>query len=243
MNTVLLAATIFASAVAIAASIALLVFWQAFRDDRRRSHARVAALRQMAGDNEPAAAVDVPPIDVCDLMGPDTGPVGRSMFSEEPAPSPWGRRLAAAAAVAVVVAIGAYILVPRQSPASAASAVRTESVAAAPLELLSLRDAQEDGRLTITGLVQNPRGGAPRSRIIATAFVFAADGTFLASGRAPLDFSTLAPGDESPFVITIPVKGGVARYRVGFRSEDGNVIGHVDRRAAGTLARSEEDRS
>jgi hypothetical protein len=75
---------------------------------------------------------------------------------------------------------------------------------------------------------------------VATAFVFAADGTFLASGRAPLDFSTLAPGDESPFVITIPVKGAVARYRVGFRSEDGQVIGHVDRRATATLARSQD---
>jgi hypothetical protein len=110
----------------------------------------------------------------------------------------------------------------------------------APLELLSLRDSQEDSRLTVTGLVQNPRAGAPLNRVVATAFVFAADGTFLASGRAPLDFSTLAPGDESPFVITIPVKGTVARYRVGFRNEEGHVIGHVDRRSTGTLARSEE---
>jgi hypothetical protein len=243
MNTVLLATTIFASAVALAASIALFVFWRTFHDEQRRSHARVAALRQMAGDVQPAARVDVPPIDVYDLMAADAGPVGRSMFSEEARPSPWGHRLAAAAAVAVVVAIGGYILVPRHSRASNASTVRAGSAAAAPLELLSLRDAQEDGRLTITGLVQNPRAGTPLTRVVATAFVFAADGTFLASGRAPLDFSTLAPGDESPFVITIPVKGGVARYRVGFRSEDGNVIGHVDRRAAGTLARSEEDQS
>ena len=240
MNTVLLATTLFATAVAVAASIALFV---SFRDERRRSQARVAALQQMAGSVEPAASIDVSPIDVYDLIAPDEGPVPRSMFSGETADSPWGRRLAAAAGVAALVAIAGYILVPRHSATSSLPPGHADLGPSAPLELLSLRDAQEGGRLTITGLVQNPRAGAPLTRIVATAFVFAADGTFLASGRAPLDFSTLAPGDESPFVITIPVKAGVARYRVGFRSEDGNVIGHVDRRAAGTLARGAEDQS
>ena len=239
MNTVLLVTTIFASAVAVAASIALFV---AFRDERRRSQARVALLQQMAGRVERIAQVDVPPIDFDDLVASDEPPATRPMFADGTAASPWGRRFAAAAAVAVVVAIGGYVLVPRHSPASVTSAAKAGSTPTAPLELLSLRDAQGEGRLTITGLVQNPRAGAPLNRIVATAFVFGADGTFLASGRAPLDFSTLAPGDESPFVITIPVKGAVARYRVGFRSEDGQVIGHVDRRAAGTLARSEDER-
>ena len=96
-----------------------------------------------------------------------------------------------------------------------------------PLQLLSLRHNQEEGRLVITGLVQNPRAGLPLSKVIATAFLFSADGTFLASGRAPLDFSTLAAGDESPFVLTVPVKAPVARYRVGFRGEDGRVIAHT----------------
>ena len=66
--------------------------------------------------------------------------------------------------------------------------------------------------------------------------LFDSDGTFLASGRAPLDFTVLRPGDESGFVITVPVKAPVARYRVGFRNEDGHVIGHIDRRTAATLA-------
>jgi hypothetical protein len=91
--------------------------------------------------------------------------------------------------------------------------------------------------LKITGLVQNPRQGAPLTRITATAMLFGSDGTFLASGRAPLDFSTLRPGDESGFVITVPVSAPVARYRVGFRAEDGRIIGHVDRRLTGTIAR------
>ena len=237
MNTLLLATTIFASAVAIAASIALFV---AFRDERRRSQARVAALRQMASGIDPIEDVHVLPIDVDDLIAADDSPSARPMFSEGSASTPWGRRLAAAAAVAFVVAIGGYILVPRHSSGSAGPSQTAAPTPAAPLELLSLRNAQDKGNLTITGLVQNPRAGAPLNRIVATAFVFGADGTFLASGRAPLDFSTLAPGDESPFVITVPVKGKVARSRVGFRNEDGHVVGHVDRRATGTLARSED---
>jgi hypothetical protein len=100
-----------------------------------------------------------------------------------------------------------------------------------------LRHTQEADTLTITGLVQNPRGAASLSRVTATVFLFAPDGTFLTSGRGPLDFSTLAAGDESPFVLAVPVRGTVARYRIGFRGEDGRVIAHVDRRANGSMAR------
>jgi len=46
----------------------------------------------------------------------------------------------------------------------------------------------------------------------------------------PLDFTSLTPGDESPFVIRVPVSGEVSRYRVGFRGPDDRVVGHVDRR-------------
>jgi hypothetical protein len=106
----------------------------------------------------------------------------------------------------------------------------------APLELVSLRHTQAPQQLVISGLVQNPRSGAPMSHVVATAFVFGPDGGFLTSSRAPLDFTTLAPGDESAFVINVPVTGQVARYRIGFRTEDGRVIEHVDKRAPDALA-------
>src|SRR5262249_57806591 len=106
-------------------------------------------------------------------------------------------------------------------------------------ELISLKHTQEQNGLTISGLVQNPRTGATLSQITATAFLFSADGTFLTSGRAPLDFTTLAAGDESPFVINVPVTGAVARYRVSFRDQTGRVIGHIDRRNNGAVARVE----
>ena len=175
--------------------------------------------------------------------------LGRSGFSvvgvpnlfAPPTPvSPAGRRFVVAAALAAVV-FATWLAVISTRP-RAATPVLTQAKAApaaapAPLELLSLRHTQQDSGLTITGLVQNPRGGAYVSRVDATVAVFGSDGAALASGRAPLDFTTLAPGDESPFVVTIPISGPVARYRVGFRTEDDAVISHVDRRGPDALAR------
>lgn len=232
MNTILLLTTICAVAVAVAAGMALVL---AYRQEKRRSEARVMALQQMAADvDDPIAPASIA-FDDFDT-GNEVTPL-RPMFTGEREPAPWGRRLAAAAAMASLVFVAGYVLLPRGAEAPARS---SGSTTPAPLELLSLRHTPEAGRLVITGLVQNPRTGAPLARVVATAFLFGADGTFLASGRAPLDFSTLAAGDESPFIVAVPVKSPVARYRVGFRSEDGQVIAHVDRRAAGTLARTGE---
>jgi hypothetical protein len=37
-------------------------------------------------------------------------------------------------------------------------------------------------------------------------------------------------------VVSVPVNGAVSRYRVGFRTDDGRVISHVDRRTPESLA-------
>jgi hypothetical protein len=135
-----------------------------------------------------------------------------------------------AAGLAVVVAIAGYALLPAR--AAAPQAVST----VAPLELLALKHTQEGTTLTISGSVRNPRSGAAQAQVFATAVLFGPDGNFLTSGRSALDFTSLAPGDESPFLIAVPVTGTVARYRIGFRGADGTVIAHVDRRADGTTA-------
>jgi hypothetical protein len=85
-------------------------------------------------------------------------------------------------------------------------------------------------RLTVTGLVRNG-GSSPTDRLIAVVFLFDRNGDFVASGRAPLEFVALAPGDESPFRVSVPAVGEVGRYRVSFRTEAGGVR-HVDRRQA-----------
>lgn len=165
------------------------------------------------------------------------------LFEEADAPSPWGPRFAVIGTLAAVVMIVAVLLSAAHkgatpSQTSAAPAQQPAVLASAPLELISLRHAQEPQRLVITGLVQNPRNGAPISHVVATAFLFGSDGAFLTSSRAPLDFTTLSPGDESSFVINAPVTGQVARYRVSFRTDDGRVIEHVDKRAPDAIARN-----
>jgi hypothetical protein len=153
------------------------------------------------------------------------------LFSGPARSSPWRTRLAVSAGLAAVLWGAGYLLLsPGSRSVPDSRTVKTEAAVAAPLELLSLGHAQQHATLSVSGVVQNPRTGAPLTRVVATAIAFSADGAFLASGRAPLDFTSLAPGTESPFVVQIPVTGTVARYRVGFRAEDGGVIAHVDKR-------------
>jgi hypothetical protein len=239
------------------------------RDERRRSAARVAALSDMAAIDPPSPAPAAPvgaeeprwrhakregkatppkriePLDDYDLSA-DRAPIALGeMFVEPDRRSPWAGRLGVAAAIAVLVAGAALGVTARRPAPDSDTSSEAQPQAAAPsspgsLELLSLQHSQKGETLTITGQVQNPRAGAPLAKISVTAFLFGADGTFLASGRTPLDFTLLAPGDESGFVLAIPVNGPVARYRIGFRGEDGRVIGHVDRRDRSTIASNDK---
>ncbi|PYR90962.1 MAG: hypothetical protein DMF84_18585 [Acidobacteria bacterium] len=178
-----------------------------------------------------------------DLTLRDTRVAGATIFAErEPSSSPWGTRIAVmsglALAVAAVVLFGLAAR-ERGEEATPRQVTRPDAAtlpAAPEIELLSLHDTRQPGTLTITGLVQNPRGGAMLTRVTVTAFAFDESGAFLASGRALLDITALAPGDESPFVVTVPVSENVARYRVGFRGDDGRVIAHIDRRQQGAVA-------
>ena len=151
------------------------------------------------------------------------------MFRTEPGASLQGRPLIKAAVVgvmAVTVVVAAAMGNRSTGAATAASAVRRT----VPLELMSMRHSREGTTLTVTGLVRNPPGGAAARRVTAVVFAFDRSGGFTASGRAPLDFLVLEPGEESPFVVTIPNVTDVAKYRVSFRTEHG-MMRHVDRRA------------
>jgi hypothetical protein len=164
-----------------------------------------------------------------------------TMFaSKEPRRMPIGRWLALAAA-GLVIAAGAgtvYALNNGDWLASISSLThrgdRGEMIAVSarqPLELLSLRHSiDETGAFIVTGLVQNPDEGGMLRDVVATVFLFDAQGRYFASGRAKLDISTLNAGEESPFVVKIPKAAAVSRYRVGFRLDNGGVVAHVDRR-------------
>jgi hypothetical protein len=141
---------------------------------------------------------------------------------------------AGALALAAVIALsfgGAFTSGQQPAEETTASVAGPATATAAPLALLALRHEQSaDGTLVISGIVRNPAGSAPRQRLFAAASLVDAEGGLVATARAPLDFTILAPGEESPFVVRVSGANGVARYRIGFRDAEGASVAHLDRR-------------
>ncbi|MGH9349189.1 MAG: hypothetical protein ACRD26_18195 [Vicinamibacterales bacterium] len=192
--------------------------WRLRRDERLRSEARVAALSSAIDAAEPA------------FHSP------RAAHATMPVPGLFASELSAAARgtpmirLAAGVAMALVMLVAVAMSNRGAAGVGTGPREPAPLELVSMRHERERDTLRVLGLVRNPPGSGDMTHVSAVVFAFNRAGAFVASGRAALDFTTLEPGDESPFVVTIPGVADVGRYRVSFRTEAG-VVRHVDRRA------------
>lgn len=262
MDSTLIGVTLLSMTMASALSV---IVWRMLRVERRRSDARVMALAELAAHDPPVAVAHHHPREIHredapqreraaapparavapapDLTLRETAGAAATMFAQhEPSSSPWGTRIAVmsglglAMAALVLLGLTARERTTESTPRRGAQPVAAAAPAAVGLELLSLHDTRQPGTLTITGLVQNPREGAMLTRVTVTAFAFDESGAFLASGRALLDITALGPGDESPFVVTVPVTETVARYRIGFRGDDGRVIAHIDRRQQGAMA-------
>lgn len=205
------------------------VVWQMKRDAQERGDARVAALEADIEGRRPASmSFDWPVGHRGDDAGANVGEVGE-IFGTNREDVGHGRNLGpAVAAAALVLAslVGGLLLVGPGTRSSASSRAQPE----APIELLSLRHERKGEQLTVTGFARNPVHATPVERLTAVVFFFDAAGTFLASGRAPLDFTRLEPGDESPFTVSAAVPETVRRYRVSFRRETGGAAPHVDRR-------------
>jgi hypothetical protein len=227
--------TITAISLFLAIALGLIVF-KLLREERLRSEARVALLTSAVGERPvrthreaaPQPASRVPP-----------SVASGELFVVAEDESPWRQRFGAALAVGALMVLVGYGLTWIGS--SSSSAARETAATEAPLELVSLQHAFEGGTFAISGTVLNPRHGAPVAQPSVTASLFAPDGSLLATQQSALDYATLAPGDESGFVIKIPMKGAVSRYRVGFRRPDGSVIAHVDRRTDGASVRNAAD--
>jgi len=258
METTLVVITLVSLALASAMSLRT---WRMVALDRRRESARVAALVDLAGEDDglligqdpgperPGTPGEAPAVSGLFLNvegGAAQAPpdeTGSDLFAARERESPAGRRFLAIVTVAAVMAIGVGALMFAGSEPTAGSATQAIASAAAPadpaavgtagvpLELMSLRHDREGEKLTITGLVINPRHGARVERASVVVFVFDQAGTFVASGRALIDYTRLDPGDESPFVVTVIAPGTIGKYRVGFRGQDGAVVSHVDRRS------------
>ena len=217
--------TITAISLFLAIAMGLIVF-KLLREERLRSEARVALLTSAVGERPPRAA-RVP-----------SSIASGELFVVAEDDSPWRQRFGAALAVGLLMVLVGYgVTWISSSPPPTQEAAATPG----PLELVALQHAFEEGTFVISGTVINPRDGAAVAQPSVTGSAFAADGSLLATQQSALEYATLAPGDESGFVIKIPVKGAVSRYRVGFRRPDGSVIAHVDRRTDGSSARNAAD--
>jgi len=185
--------------------------WRIGREEREREQARIAALSDAMTPFLPE--------------NPLRGAVAVGSVFERTAEGLRGRpviRVAAGVLTLVIVAGGAFV----SSWTSGAESPKPT----APLELMSMRYQRQGTTLTVSGLVKNPSSGLAVNDVTAVVFAFNRNGAFVSSGRAPLDFSALAPGDESPFIVNVPNVTDVARYRVTFRSGDA-VVRHIDRRS------------
>ena len=205
--------TLLTIASSLAAAGAAIATWRLWRRERERSDARVAALAAMVDPDR------------------DEAPV---LFSATPAAFGHDHPLLKVAAgfVLVVTVILTVALVTGDEGARP----EPDRHAGVPLALLSMRHERSGGTFTVTGLVRN-EAATPAGAVVATVLVFDRNGTFLASGRAPLDSTTLLPGEESPFRVAVPDVEEPARYRVTFRNDAGTVR-HLDRRGGrnGTIA-------
>jgi hypothetical protein len=130
-----------------------------------------------------------------------------------------------AAALAIVLSAGPRSVAHDKGAAPVAAPVP----APVPLELVALGHERDGDRLTVRGVVRNPAAGAEIDGITAVVFLFNRDGGFLASGRMPVESSSLQPGGETTFAVTVPGASDVGRYRVSFRTDD-RIVPHVDRR-------------
>ena len=215
METMLWVVVIVASALALGLA---LFAWRLFRRDRHRTGARAAMLRQLAFEPDAPLLPDLPAHDV--LRATPVTTWEPAVHTRAPS-----RGWMPALGVLLLLALGAGTVYGLYRPGTVEARAQT-----LPLDLLSLSHRLEADALVVTGLIQNPRGGRPVPRVMAVVYVFNAQGEYTASGKAALEFAPLAPGAESPFVVRIPATEGVTRFRVGFRAEDGSVVGHIDRR-------------
>jgi hypothetical protein len=185
--------------------------WRVGREDRERSAARVEALGNAM---EPVSHGER--IAVGSVFEPGEGLSSRPMI----------RAIVGgvmALAIVIVAIVGMY--------GSRTTAASTKGIGSNPLELISMRHQREGTTLTVSGLVRNPGTGAPVNGLTAVVFVFDHGGGFVASGRSPVEFSTLVPGEETPFTVAVSNVSDVARYRISFRTGQG-LVRHVDRRSA-----------
>lgn len=235
MDSLLLMATLVSL---LLGTVMAVIAWRLLRQNAERRAARVEALQSLA---EPLESTSLDPAIVrTDLRFTDEPAAGARLFTlpEGMPESRWQARLALALALAACVGVPYALYQMGVFSAIASAAPAGEAL---PLELMSLRHTvDEHGGFTVTGLVQNPKGGRKTNGLVAVVYLFDDAGRFMATGRAAVDVPSLQAGEEATFAVTIPKTAGVGKYRVGFRLAEGGVVSHVDRRGQTPVGTSED---
>lgn len=215
------------------ALVSLGALYRVWARDRLRAQARVAALAAEIGALDPAEPLS--PGAATDLKFLDAVAAGETPGANS------GRRLlvalcCSALAVGLIVALGAAVRTSGSTAASrgASMPARQATARAQPasgplLSLLSIHQRREESRLVVSGLVKNV-SAAPLAHVSAVVMLYDRTGAYLDSGRAPLEFTLVPPGAESPFSVEAREADRAARIRISFRTADGLPIAHVDGR-------------
>ena len=192
------------------------------RAEREREEASVELLMKLAAEGQP---IDEPV-------------AAGGLFVPRDTESPWLNRLGAAAACAALIAAIGLVF----AFGSGRDLMKPETVLAArtPLELVALEHTEEGHELVIHGVVQNPQPSRTLRGVVANVVLIAAGDTDAGTMTTRIDGATLEPGQTAPFTVRVPLDRGVARYRVSFKTPDGRVIAHVDRRAPRSVARTHD---
>lgn len=224
MESVLVGVVALALVLAVAMGV---IAWRVLHHDRVREDARVALLRSLA--DTPDTATTLAPVAQGILLGAADRPAGTR-----------GWAIVAMALIGLSTGVGVTYAVYRPDDRVASSTPDTRP----PLELVALSHARSDeGVFRISGVIANPQGGTPRTRLMAVVSLFDTDGTYLDSATAPVTFPTVAAGDESPFTLQVSTRARIARYRLVFREEQGGQVAHVDRRHTTRAGASDIDAS
>ncbi len=234
MDTMLLAVTVASLLVAAASAT---VAWQVTRAEQHRRTARVAALAAAAGiapvpsrlheftpgRNEAPAPTRAGSPDLEDAPVAAGGLFGQpAAASGSSGRQQWLMGAAGVFAAVIITVAGIVVLGSR-------TAATVSSPAGIPLELVALNHSHAEGGLAVAGLVRNPAAGAPVAQLDAEVRVFDAAGILIATRSASIDASSLDPGHEAPFAVSLGELATAARYRVSFYAA-GTMRPHVDLR-------------
>lgn len=213
MSATLLVITVLSVAIAATAGA---YAWSTIRQERRRSIARVAALAAEIESSE--GQEESGPVDSLEDEHLDFGPPLRVSRR-------WIGTFIAGGALMGGVGL-ALALAMSSKPADS----RRQHGDSPAVELVALTHEGENERLTVRGVVRNPRDGIALGDVTAVISLFDQNGEMLTSGSGALTEYSLRPGAEAAFSVTIPRTAVVGRYRVSFMS-GGRVLPHIDRRA------------